>query len=220
MLVYADVVYQGYFSCKGCGYPLYSAQSKFADSGWDAFSMAYISGEQAHVAIRGFNEVSCVYHYRDWVYGMIWFVLTWTSGTRHILGLLCQLWQSSGTSLSHTGRSDPTASVNQLHLCCLSQGCEILARQHHGRETSFLWKDQVAQKRRSLAPSIVQYDTMARNWRTCPLGVMTSLDVKPIPEAWGRFQIFCELFFSMRMTVLRDGFGFAYQRDSFSSTWQ
>mmetsp|Transcript_34914 Transcript_34914/g.67925 ORF Transcript_34914/g.67925 Transcript_34914/m.67925 type:complete len:148 (+) Transcript_34914:70-513(+) len=53
----------GYFGCRGCGHPLYSAKAKFPDSGWSAFDKCYHSTEgKCHVKVRedmGGLEVVC-----------------------------------------------------------------------------------------------------------------------------------------------------------------
>jgi peptide-methionine (R)-S-oxide reductase len=49
----------GYFKCKGCDYPLYSASSKFTDCGWDAYSLVFYEDGRSHVDLRDQGEIGC-----------------------------------------------------------------------------------------------------------------------------------------------------------------
>jgi peptide-methionine (R)-S-oxide reductase len=49
----------GYFACRGCGFPLFGAASKFQDRGWDAFETVFYTGDRCHVGVREDDEVCC-----------------------------------------------------------------------------------------------------------------------------------------------------------------
>jgi len=53
---------EGYFSCRGCGNPLYSAQAKFdSGCGWPAFDRCYKGAIETHVdASYGMRRVEIV----------------------------------------------------------------------------------------------------------------------------------------------------------------
>eukprot|EP00658_Telonema_sp_P-2_P046089 TRINITY_DN3418_c0_g1_i2.p1 TRINITY_DN3418_c0_g1~~TRINITY_DN3418_c0_g1_i2.p1 ORF type:complete len:146 (+),score=30.22 TRINITY_DN3418_c0_g1_i2:188-625(+) len=43
----------GFFACRACHLPLYSATSKFKDCGWDAYDKCYYTGARCHVRGKG-----------------------------------------------------------------------------------------------------------------------------------------------------------------------
>lgn len=51
---------RGYFACRGCRFPLYSAHSKFKDAGWDAYERTLINPDGvSHVELAAGNETRC-----------------------------------------------------------------------------------------------------------------------------------------------------------------
>ena len=52
---------RGYFACRGCRFPLYSATSKFKDCGWDAYETTLLNKSTGlvHVELARGNETRC-----------------------------------------------------------------------------------------------------------------------------------------------------------------
>eukprot|EP00658_Telonema_sp_P-2_P059174 TRINITY_DN4790_c0_g1_i1.p1 TRINITY_DN4790_c0_g1~~TRINITY_DN4790_c0_g1_i1.p1 ORF type:complete len:129 (+),score=21.09 TRINITY_DN4790_c0_g1_i1:203-589(+) len=49
----------GYFGCRACALPLYSAESKFGNQHWDAYSKCFYSSARSHVICRDGREIAC-----------------------------------------------------------------------------------------------------------------------------------------------------------------
>lgn len=51
---------EGYFACRACNFPLYSAESKFPDCGWDAYETTLLDPDGTpHVELAPGDETRC-----------------------------------------------------------------------------------------------------------------------------------------------------------------